>query len=266
MLLSGSLALLIVIALIGLTGSRRPSGAVPRPLRPAPAAGPTPPPPTQPSATTPPTEPSTTTTTTKAGTAEAADVATAAPAPASDHPQRVPRKGPGRYRPARTSARPLGTRGALVSYDVRVERNLPFDPVRTARFIHSVLNDPRSWGRSGRWRLKLVGPGQQADVHAYVATAQTTDRLCAPLQTEGKVSCFNDHRVVLNADRWAYGAHTYGDRLVDYRRNVVNHEFGHALGFGHVTCPGTGRRAPIMMQQTKALHGCRANPWPHPKA
>lgn len=252
LLLGVSLSLLGVIALIGLTVSRRSIGAAPRPLRHS-LAGPTPSASPSPSTSHRPA--------TASGKARTA-TSTAGPTPAS----RVPRTGPGRFTMARTAARPRGRRGRLLTYDVRVERNLSFDPDDTARFIHHVLNDRRSWGRSGRWRLQLVGPGRPADIHAYVATARTTDRLCAPLRTQGKVSCFNDHRVVLNADRWAYGARSYGDRLIDYRRNVVNHEFGHALGFGHLTCPGPGRRAPIMMQQTKGLHGCRANPWPFPKA
>lgn len=177
---------------------------------------------------------------------------------------RIPASGPRKYAPAKISAAPKSKRGNLLTYNVRVQRGLPYDPEDTARFIHQVLNDKRSWGRSGDWRLKLVSTEKDADFEVYLVTRNTTDRLCAPLRTEGRVSCYNKGRVVLNAERWAYGAKSYGKRVVDYRRNLVNHEVGHALGYGHEDCRGKGKRAPIMMQQTKGLHGCRANPWPNP--
>jgi hypothetical protein len=43
---------------------------------------------------------------------------------------------------------------------------------------------------------------------------------------------------------------------------VVNHETGHWLGHGHLGCGGAGRLAPVMMQQSKGLDGCKHNPWP----
>jgi hypothetical protein len=159
---------------------------------------------------------------------------------------------------------PAGKRGRLIRYDVRVEKGLRLDAVEQARFIQGVLNDRRSWRGSGKWRFRLVGPGGKAELRAYLTTPQTTDRLCAPLRTLGRVSCQNGSRVVLNARRWVKGAKSYGDRVTSYRRYLVNHEFGHYLGYGHVGCPGRGKRAPVMMQQTKGLGGCRVNAWRAP--
>jgi Protein of unknown function (DUF3152) len=69
--------------------------------------------------------------------------------------------------------------------------------------------------------------------------------------TRGEVSCQNGNRVVLNAKCWLLGADSYGSDLTNYRRCLVNHEFGYALGKHHVVCPGPGKLAPVMMEQTK---------------
>jgi hypothetical protein len=174
----------------------------------------------------------------------------------------VPTTGPRSYDHAGKDGRPPSGGGTLIRYDVRVEANLDIDPDAAATFIAEVLNDQRSWRGSDRWRFQLVSSAAQATLHAYIVTPGTTDQLCAPLLTRGEVSCQNGNRVVLNAKRWLIGVDAYGDDVTGYRRYLVNHEFGHALGHGHVQCPGKGRRAPVMMQQTKGLGGCRQNPWP----
>jgi uncharacterized protein DUF3152 len=186
---------------------------------------------------------------------------TAKPKPAAPKVT-VPATGPGRYRPANVDVRAPDSGGRLIRYDVKVEDNLDVDPDEAARIIADVLNDERSWRGSGRARFALVsGDSDRAELHAYIVTPGTTDRLCAPLLTQGEVSCQNGNRVVLNARRWQLGAEAYGRDLTNYRRYLVNHEFGHYIGYGHVNCPGRGRPAPVMMQQTKGLDGCRKNPW-----
>jgi hypothetical protein len=190
---------------------------------------------------------------------------TAAPKPkATGKPAKivVPATGPGSYRSAKVDVRPASSSGRLIRYDVKVEENLDIAPDEAAKLIAGVLNDERSWRGSGRVRFELVsGDSDRAELHAYIVTPGTTDRLCAPLLTRGEVSCQNGDRVVLNAKRWQLGAKAYGNDLANYRRYLVNHEFGHYIGYGHVECPGRGRPAPIMLQQTKGLDGCKKNPW-----
>jgi hypothetical protein len=175
---------------------------------------------------------------------------------------RVPARGDGRFTVATTSRRSTARRGRLIRFDVRVEHGLAVDADEAALLVARVLDDERSWRGTERVRFQLVRKGAAADLHAYLATPGTTDRLCAPLLTRGEVSCQNGSRVVLNAKRWVRGAAAYGHDTVGYRRYLVNHEFGHALGHQHVGCPHRGRPAPVMLQQTKGLDGCRANPWP----
>jgi hypothetical protein len=199
------------------------------------------------------------------------DVRTPTPWP-TDEPSRtpprkapkavVPATGPGTYQAAHQRVKPASDGGRLIRYDVKVEENLDISADEAAQVIAGVLNDRRSWRGTGRVRFELVsGDSDRAELHAYIVTPGTTDRLCAPLQTRGEVSCQNGSRVVLNAKRWMLGAKAYGTDLTNYRRYLVNHEFGHYIGYGHVNCPGRGQLAPIMLQQTKGLDGCRKNPW-----
>lgn len=108
--------------------------------------------------------------------------------------------------------------------------------------------------------MRRVGGG--AVLRILLASPATTDRLCSPLETEGRLSCRNGQLVVLNAWRWANGTQGYEGQLPKYRRYVINHEVGHALGYPHVPCPGSGLPAPVMLQQTIGLEGCLPNPWP----
>jgi hypothetical protein len=191
--------------------------------------------------------------------------ATRTPATPTKRPAKkiaVPATGPGTYDAAGVRVKPASKEGRLIRFDVRVEKNLQISPDVAAKIIAGILNDERSWRGSGRWRFELVsGKSKKAELHAHIVTPGTTDRLCAPLETQGQVSCQTGNKVVLNARRWVFGAKSYGSDLTNYRRYLVNHEFGHYLGYGHVDCPGHGRPAPVMMQQTKGLGGCRKSPW-----
>ncbi|GGV38733.1 membrane protein [Actinomadura cremea] len=163
-----------------------------------------------------------------------------------------------------TTAPPRGTGGPVVEYLVEVERGLPFTGGEFAARVHRILNDPRGWGHGGAMRFRRVAEGP-VRFRVSLSTPALTDRECAPLITGGELSCREGERSVINALRWAVGDDSYGRDVLSYREYLINHEVGHALGHGHRSCPGAGERAPVMVQQTKSLYGCRPNPWPHPR-
>jgi hypothetical protein len=168
----------------------------------------------------------------------------------------------GRYLVVPGSADTPGT-GRSVRYSVEIERGLSEPPELFARWVHRILNDPLGWGQGGRTiRFVRVDSGP-VDVRVSLSSPALTDRECAPLQTYGRVSCYNHGRAVINADRWLQGSPTYGGDLRDYRFYVISHEVGHSLGHHHVHCPYPGAPAPVMEQQTKSLEGCRPNWLPY---
>jgi len=93
---------------------------------------------------------------------------------------RVPENGPGTYQGAKTSIKSRASSGTLIRYDVRVEDGLSVDPDKAAVLIQGVLDDPRSWRGTHRWRFELVPVGQSATLHAFIVTPRTTDQRCAP--------------------------------------------------------------------------------------
>lgn len=147
-------------------------------------------------------------------------------------------------------------------FSVEVERGVAVDRGAFAGAVERTLLDRRSWAAEQGFELRRVGGSEPVSFRVTLASPETTDELCAPLQTQGIYSCHQGGRAVLNAERWARGASAYGRDLAGYREYMVNHEVGHALGESHLSCPGAGLPAPVMMQQTKGLDSCRTNPWP----
>ena len=98
-----------------------------------------------------------------------------------------------------------------------------------------------------------------------LATPETVDWACAPLDTEGEVSCARNGYIAINLLRWEHAVPHWNATLEEYRKYVINHEFGHYLGERHDNrCAAPGALAPVMMQQTYDLHGCTGNAWPYP--
>ncbi|WP_329048960.1 DUF3152 domain-containing protein [Amycolatopsis sp. NBC_01488] len=174
-----------------------------------------------------------------------------------------------------------GTGATELTYTVEIEDGVQAPDFATQ--VDDILADPRGWISQGRVRFRReTGPDAHPSVRISLTTPATARRLCG-FAIPYDSSCHLAHRIVVNLARWIRGAHSFGHDLAGYRAYAINHETGHALGFGHVGCPATGARAPVMMQQTFGLSNtylaelnraertstpvrpdgavCRPNPW-----
>lgn len=152
-------------------------------------------------------------------------------------------------KPARTIQYSIGSRGVHASHATMS---------RFRDVVAATLNDPRGWSLSGRVAFDRVQHG------AFQVTLASPAVVGSFPGCTRQHSCRSGRYVLINFDRWEHGTTTYrGQALLQpYRQHVINHEVGHALGFHHAHCSHAGALAPVMQQQTIALHGCRRNSWP----
>lgn len=123
-----------------------------------------------------------------------------------------------------------------------------------------TYEDPRGWRAAGIRFVPVAHGGAFTLVLAQAALVPSFSSQCSAMW-----SCRVGRFVIINQDRWKNASPAWNAAhlaLRDYRHMVVNHETGHWLGLHHAGCPGKGRLAPVMMQQSKGLQGCRFNPFP----
>jgi len=173
--------------------------------------------------------------------------------------ERAPQAPEPRLRPPVSRTGTFGA-GRIVTVGIEVERSLAGEADDFSKLVRRVLSDRRGWIEREPVAFRLSAD-PEPDLRITLAPPATVDRRCRPLETNGIFSCWNGRRVMINHWRWEHGAGSF-ENLRRYRLYLLNHEIGHALGRDHRDCPGEGRPAPVMMQQTKGVGACETNPWP----
>jgi hypothetical protein len=194
------------------------------------------------------------------------------PPPPPERPDQTPpaRTSPEGWLIAGGDGAVAGTGGATVRYTVEIADGLESrqELAAFAARVEGLLSDPdHGWTARGARRLQRVEDPARANIRVLLASPARVDRLCGQvgLNTAGIYSCWNGRFAALNSNRWFTGVSHIAD-LELYRAYLVNHEVGHGLGYGHVACPGSGRLAPVMNQQSmpSRLGNCRPNGLPYP--
>jgi hypothetical protein len=176
-------------------------------------------------------------------------------------------KGAGTLSVVDGSSEAKGT-GPVKRFIVELEDGIHVDGPEFATAVATTLGDPRSWGSGGKMSFQRVGAAEAAagtfDFKVALVSPGHMETYCPGVGTGGYTSCRYGDRAVINLARWATAVPDYQGDIATYRLYVINHEVGHVLGHGHEKCPGPGRVAPVMQQQTLGLQGCVKNAWPFP--
>ena len=167
----------------------------------------------------------------------------------------------------RTSAptTPIGHRVGVrkrFTYSIATRGRISADLATFARQAAETYADPRGWRAAGYLITRVPRGGQFTLVLAAASTLPSFGSPCSATW-----SCRSGRYVVINQTRWLHASPAWNAQhrsLREYRHMVVDHETGHWLGHAHRGCPGPGDLAPVMMQQSKGLGGCRFNAFPLP--
>ena len=146
-----------------------------------------------------------------------------------------------------------------VSFDISSRGSLKGDVNEFADFVEETLTSRQGWIRAGVKFSKVSSGGR---LHVVLASGAEIDKYAG---CSAELSCTVYPYVLINDARWLGATDSYnsaGLSLTSYRQMVINHEVGHFLGHDHSSACGVDGVAPVMLQQSTGLRGCKANSWP----
>ena len=117
-------------------------------------------------------------------------------------------------------------------------------------FKHTVLatlNDPTSWG------VRVI-ESEPPDVIMGINTSRKYSKIIKGQRVYFSVTFIDLNPPVILFDpyNYYYGVKQSQLNVHDYRRYVINHEFGHVLGKDHLRCR-TNQECPVMYQMTRGI-------------
>ena len=151
-------------------------------------------------------------------------------------------------------------------------------PEDVRREMRKYLLDARGWGALGYELVEVPSSSRKCDVVIRLQSAQKMNELYGDIPRLRGMSVTDSGsrpmRIDIHETNWfappaVYEANARLDmtREQAYRAYVINHEMGHALGYGHSSAT-RGESCPVMYQQTRGTGSsyCEANPWPSVRA
>lgn len=128
--------------------------------------------------------------------------------------------------------------------------------------VQKILSEfNRNYSQQVKFRFKRVAKPDRKVLIIQLTLPKEIRVACAGIENEHNLSCAHVGRDItyINSERWQKGSNFHDVPIPAYRKYVILHEVFHLLGMPHYECPGPGAKAPVMLQQTYRLDGCKFN-------